>query len=81
MHIAALGGSTPVLEYLYSRGARLELKNAQSETPLDLADNQERYREAIDRQGAEGDVDRLKAIVRHTATTDAIKKLIGQAAP
>src|SRR5205823_8133264 len=66
MHIAALGGSAPVLEYLYSQGARLDLKNASGETPRDLANHQERYREAIDRQGAEGDATRLKAVVRKT---------------
>ena len=80
MHIAALGGSAPILEYLYSQGARLDLKNASGETPWDLADHQERYREAIRRQEADGDPGRLSGIVRQTATTDAIKKLLDQAA-
>ena len=80
MHIAALGGSVPVIEYLYSRGVRLDLKNATGETPLDLADQQERYREAAQRQNADGDPSRLSAIVRQTATTDAIKKLLAQPA-
>jgi ankyrin repeat protein len=80
MHLAALGGSVPILEYLYSQGARLDLKNASGETPLDLADHQERYREAIQRQNAEGDASRLSAVVRQTATTSAIKKLLAQPA-
>jgi ankyrin repeat protein len=80
MHIAALGGSVPVIEYLYSQGVRLDLKNATGETPLDLADQQERYREAAQRQNADGDPSRLSAIVRQTATTDAIKKLLAQPA-
>ena len=63
MHIAALGGSTPVIEYLYSKGVPLDPKNSAGETPLDLADHQERYREAIERQGAEGDPEKLKKIV------------------
>ncbi|MGH9629250.1 MAG: ankyrin repeat domain-containing protein, partial [Bryobacteraceae bacterium] len=76
MHIAALGGSAPIIEYLHSQGVRLDLKNSAGETPLDLADHQERYREAIQRQSAEGDAEKLRAIVRQTATTDAIKKLV-----
>jgi ankyrin repeat protein len=80
MHIAALGGSAPIIEYLYSKGARLDLKNAEGETPWDLADHQERYREAIERQNAEGDSNRLKTVVRQTAATDAVKKLLDQPA-
>jgi ankyrin repeat protein len=76
LHIAALGGSAPIIEYLYQKGAKLDRKNSMGETPLDLADHQERYREAIERQGAEGDPGKLKKIVRQTATTDAIKKLL-----
>jgi len=78
MHIAALGGSAPVMEYLYSQGVSLDLKNSLGETPLDLADSQERYREAIQREGADGDPEKLKAIVRKTATTDSIRKLMGR---
>ena len=78
MHIAALGGSAPVMEYLHSQGVPLGLKNSMGETPLDLADSQERYREAIQREGADGDPDKLKAIVRKTETTDSIKKLLNQ---
>lgn len=76
LHIAALGGSTAVIEYLHSKGVPLDVKNSAGETPLDLADHQERYREAIERQGAEGDVEKLKKVVRQTVVTDAIRKLI-----
>ena len=40
----------------------------------------ERYREAIQRQEVDGDPVRLSAIKRQTATSDAIKKLLGQPA-
>jgi ankyrin repeat protein len=76
LHIAALGGSTAVIEYLYSKGASLDLKNSAGETPLDLADHQERYREAIERQGAEGNAEQLKKVVRKTVVSDAIRKLL-----
>lgn len=76
MHIAALGGSTAVIEYLHSKGVPLDLKNSTGETPLDLADHQERYREAIERQSAEGDEEKLKKVVRSTALSDAIRKLL-----
>ena len=76
LHIAALGGSLPVLEYLYSQGARLDLKNSMGETPLDLAGHQERYREAVQREGAADDPKRAGAVLRSTATTDGIRKLL-----
>jgi len=79
LHIAALGGSAPIIEYLVSQGARLDLKNATGETPLDLADQQERYLEAIQRQNADGDPGRLSAVKRQTATTDVIMKLLAHA--
>ena len=74
MHIAAGAGAPEVIEYLYSVGARLDAKNSAGETPLDLADHQERYREARDREAAEDKPDRT--VKRETATTDAIKKLL-----
>lgn len=77
MHIAALGGSLPVMEYLQSQGVRLDLKNSIGETPLDLADAQERYHEAIERERADGDPEKLRAVVRKTHATDGIKKLMG----
>lgn len=78
MHLAALSGSAPVVEYLFSLGVPLDLKNSKGETPLELADSQERYREAAQRQGADGDPERLKTIVRHTEMTDAIRKLLAR---
>ena len=74
MHIAAGAGASEVIEYLYSLGVGLHAKNSMGETPLDLADHQERYREARDREGAEDKPDRK--VVRDTTTTDAIKKLL-----
>ena len=80
MHIAAASLAADIVESLYSRGAQLDWKNDQGETPLDLADHQERFREALARQGAEGDPDRLRAVIRPAETTDAIKKLLAQRA-
>ncbi|HYI94128.1 MAG TPA: ankyrin repeat domain-containing protein [Bryobacteraceae bacterium] len=76
MHLAVLGGSPAVIEYLYSQGVSLDGKNSAGETPLDLADHQERYREAIERQGAEGDPEKLKKVVRPTTISDTIRKLL-----
>ena len=74
-HIAAGAGAPEVIEYLYSVGVRLNSKNSMGETPLDLADHQERYREARAREAAEDKPDRT--VKRETATTDTIKKLLG----
>ncbi len=76
MHIAAGAGAPAVIEYLYSKGVPLDLKNSMDETPLALADHQERYREARAREAAEDDPKRV--IVRDTATSDAIKRLLSQ---
>ena len=65
------------MEYLQSQGVRLDLKNSMGETPLDLADEHERYLEAIERERADGDPEKLRAVVRKTETTDAIRKLMG----
>lgn len=74
MHIAAGAAAAEVIEYLYSQGVRLDAKNSMGETPLNLADHQERYREARAREGAEDKPDR--AVIRDTSTTGAIKKLL-----
>ncbi|HLJ14518.1 MAG TPA: ankyrin repeat domain-containing protein, partial [Bryobacteraceae bacterium] len=79
MHIAAGAGAPEVIEYLYSLGVRLDAKNSMGETPLDLADHQERYREARAREGAEDKPNRV--IVRDTSTTDAIKRLLAHPGP
>lgn len=75
MHIAAGAGAPEVIEFLHSAGVPLDAKNSMGETPLDLADHQERYREARAREAAEDKPDRT--VKRETATTDAIKKLLG----
>ena len=77
-HIAAASLAPDIIKSLYSKGAPLNWKNDQGETPLDLADHQERFREALARQRADGDPDRLRAVVRPTETTDAIKELLAQ---
>lgn len=74
MHIAAGARGPEVIEYLYSLGVPLDTKNSMGETPFDLADEQERYREAAAKEGAEDKPDRH--VVRDTSTTDAIKKLL-----
>jgi ankyrin repeat protein len=81
MHIAVLGGSPAVIEYLHARGVPLDGKNSAGETPLDLADHQERYREAIERQNAEGDPEQLKSVVRKTTVTDALSKILRSSLP
>jgi ankyrin repeat protein len=80
LHLAAIQGKPEILEFLHAKGASLDAKNSMDETPLDLADKQERYREAIQRQGADGDQEKLKKIMRKTAGTDTLKKLSGRSA-
>ena len=80
LHIAAATLAPDIVEYLYSQGAPINLKNSIGETPLDLADHQERLGEALERQGANGDPERLRAVVRPTQTTDGIKKLLALSA-
>jgi uncharacterized protein len=75
LHLAAIQGRPELLEFLHSKGAALDAKNSMGETPLELADKQERYREAIQRQGAEDDGAKLKAITRKTDGTAMLKKL------
>jgi ankyrin repeat protein len=74
MHIAAGAGATEVIGYLYSQGVGLDARNSMGETPLDLADHQERYREARAREAAEDNPNR--EVKRDTSTTDAIGKLL-----
>jgi ankyrin repeat protein len=76
MHIAAGALALDVIEYLQSLGVGLDAKNSVGETPLDLADHQERYREARDREAAEDKPDRR--VKRDTTTSDAIRRLLGQ---
>jgi len=74
MHIAAGAGAPEIIEYLHSLGVGFDAKNSMGETPLDLADHQERYREARAREGAEDKPDRI--VKRDTSTTEMIKKLL-----
>ena len=74
MHIAAGALAPEVIEYLHSQGVGLDAKNSMGETPLDLADHQERYHEARAREAAEDKPDRV--VKRDTTTTDTIKKLL-----
>jgi ankyrin repeat protein len=76
MHIAAGAGAPEIIEYLYSLGVGLDAKNSMAETPLDLADHQERYREARAREAAEDKPDRT--VKRDTSTTAMIRKLLAQ---
>jgi ankyrin repeat protein len=76
LHIAAASLEPEIVEYLASAGAPLDLENEQGETPLDLADHQERFRESLAIQNAEGDPAKVAAVKRPTETTDAIKKLL-----
>lgn len=80
-HVAAGNRYPDVVEYLHAQGAPLNWKNAQGETPLDLADHQERFQEALDRQSTDGDPERLQAVVRKTETTDRIKRLFAVQEP
>jgi DtxR family Mn-dependent transcriptional regulator len=70
-----INASPELLTYLHSLGLPLDAKNSMDETPLDLADKQERYRLAIQVQNADGEVEKIKKIVRKTAGTDCLKKL------
>ncbi len=76
VHIAAGNRSPDLIEYLHSKGAPIDWKNDQGETPLDLADHQERFQESLHRQNTDGDPERLSKVVRPTETTDAIRKLL-----
>ena len=78
VHIAAGNRSPKVVEYLHAKGAPIDWKNKQGETPLDLGDHQERFQESLNRQNTDGDPERLKKVVRPTETTDAIKKLLNE---
>lgn len=78
LHIAAATLNPEVVEYLASVGAPLNLKNEQGETPLDLADHQERFRESLAKQNTDGDPEKLAKVERPTETTDMIKKILAE---
>ncbi len=79
-HIAAGNRSPEVIAYLHSKGAPVDWENDQGETPLDIADHQERFQESLLRQNTDGDPEKLAKVVRPTETTDAIRGLLGPAA-
>jgi ankyrin repeat protein len=74
MHIAALAGSPKSIEYLFSLGVSVTETNAEGETPLEMAENQEvfQYVLAYEGTGAGGGTWRP----RDFATSDAIKRLL-----
>jgi ankyrin repeat protein len=76
MHVAALAHSSKSIEYLFSLGVSLTDKNAQDETPLEAADNQEvfEYVLAYEGVGAGGGIWRP----RDFTTSDTIKRLLGK---
>lgn len=73
LHIAGAAGASDAVPYLASMGVPLEARNAQGETALDLADQQEIYRYKAKLEGAVGVGQ--KNVVRETRTTDAFKAL------
>ena len=74
MHIAALAASPKSIEYLFSLGVSLTEKNAEEETPLEMAENQEvfQYVLAYEGVGAGGGTWRP----RDFTTSDTIKRLL-----
>jgi ankyrin repeat protein len=71
LHIAALAGAADVIPYLISKGVPMNAKNAEGETALDLADDQEVFRFKARFEGGVGVID--ATAVRETNTTDALK--------
>ncbi|HWB84959.1 MAG TPA: ankyrin repeat domain-containing protein [Bryobacteraceae bacterium] len=74
MHVAVVAGQVSVIQYLYSQGVPLDLKNEAGETPLMLADSIERFRLAEAKQNG-------RNATRSTALTGAIQKLLTEGAP
>ncbi len=74
MHIAALAASPKSIEYLFSLGVAVTETNAEGETPLEVAENQEvfQYVLAYEGTGAGGGTWRP----RDFATSDTIKRLL-----
>jgi ankyrin repeat protein len=82
MHIAAAAGAYDVIAFLAQNGAPLELVNDKGETPLDLADAQERFRyarvtqDAASLQAELADDPAKHHVIRETRTSDLLKKLL-----
>ena len=66
-------------QLFHAQGVPLDSKNSMGETPLDLADHQERHRVAalIQKSKEQADLESLRSSGELTTqTTDAIKKLL-----
>jgi ankyrin repeat protein len=72
MHVAVVANQPEIIEYLFSIGVPLQVKNEANETPLMMADAQERYQAALSKQGGRG-------VPRSTTLSDTIKKLLDAA--
>ena len=75
LHMAAIAGANYVVGLLAKKGAPVTVKNDHGETPLDLADAQEQFRFAHDKEGALGIG--LSNVKKETQTSDAIKRVLG----
>ncbi|HEX3701089.1 MAG TPA: ankyrin repeat domain-containing protein [Phenylobacterium sp.] len=75
LHIAGVSAADWVIPFLAAHGAPVDAKNSLGETPLQLADAEERFRYAHDREGPLGGGIGKEAVRRETQTTDALKKV------
>jgi ankyrin repeat protein len=78
LHIAGVSAADWVIPYLAAHGAPLDAKNSLGETPLELADEQERFRYAHDREGPLGGGIGKEKVFRETQTTNALKSVPSQ---
>lgn len=76
MHLAAVAEAAQVIEYLFSVGVPLDVKNAQGETPLTMADDHEVFEQVLAFEGTNAGGGRR--VPRNTTTSDTIKRLLGQ---
>lgn len=79
LHIAAVPGASRLLEYLVSMGVPLEARNSMGETAYELAEQQERFRFALDHEGVKGNAPTVNPI-RETHTTETFRRLLSQQA-
>jgi len=82
LHIASAAGAHDVIPFLVQHGVSLTRANAQGKTPLQLADEQERFRHvfviSLEKVKAKDNKPHKdeKSLVRATDTSDVIKKLM-----